>query len=136
MLKALSKSKGIVSTAAEKVGVGRTTHYKWIKEHPEYAEAVLDIDEACLDTTESKLHENIKAGKEASIFFHLKCKGKKRGFIERQEIEQQINVEHTGKVVTYRLPDNGRDPHLKKAKEGDTNDSNDSDEPSAASASD
>ena len=39
-----------------------------------------------LDFAESKLDENIAAGKEASIFFLLKTLGKNRGYTDRQEI--------------------------------------------------
>jgi hypothetical protein len=46
----------------------------------------VEATERDLDYTESQLKKNIKAGKEASIFFHLKCKGKARGWIERQEV--------------------------------------------------
>lgn len=93
MLKALRKANGIVTKAIEKANINRATHYKWIKTDPDYKQAVNDIDEEQLDFTESMLRENIKSKKEASIFFHLKTKGKHRGYIERQETVDRSQFE-------------------------------------------
>ena len=43
MLEALERSLGIVTTACNAVGVGRTTHYQWMKDDREYREAVKGI---------------------------------------------------------------------------------------------
>lgn len=101
MLEALEKSLGIVSTAAKKVGIGRTIHYKWIKEDDEYRKAVEDLENVSLDFAESKLHELINGvkmeGKKgvyqrppdtAATIFYLKTKGKERGYVERIETKE------------------------------------------------
>lgn len=95
MLEALEKSMGIVSTAAKIAGIDRTTHYLWLRNDPEYAEQVKDIENVALDFAESKLFKNIEKAKEASIFFYLKTKGQKRGFVERQIIEHDGGIEST-----------------------------------------
>lgn len=95
MIEALEKSMGIVSTAAKIAGIDRTTHYVWMKNDPEYAERVKDIENVALDFAESKLFKNIEKAKEASIFFYLKTKGQKRGFVERQIIEHDGGIEST-----------------------------------------
>ena len=41
--------------------------------------------DATLDLAEAKLLSNINQGKEPSIFFYLKCKGKLRGYREKEE---------------------------------------------------
>jgi hypothetical protein len=87
MLEALEATLGIVSEAASMIGIHRTTHYLWMNSDPEYKAAVESIDDLVLDLSESALHKNIKAGDPASIFFHLKTKGKRRGYIERQQVE-------------------------------------------------
>ena len=87
MLEALERSLGIVTTACNAVGVGRTTHYQWMKDDPEYKQAVKDIDNRTLDFAESHLHKLIKEGNPAATIFFLKTKGKARGYVERQEIE-------------------------------------------------
>ena len=42
-----------------------------------------------IDLAESKLMENIEDNDNTSIIFFLKTKGKKRGYIEKQEVEVQ-----------------------------------------------
>lgn len=104
MLKALKKTRGIVSTAAESVNIARTTHYLWMDNDPEYKEAVNAINEAAIDFVEGKLFELIDgANKEVltgdggttvikdtpnatATIFYLKTKAKHRGYVERQEI--------------------------------------------------
>ena len=87
MLEALEKSLGIVSTACKMVDVGRTTHYEWMKSDEEYKSAVQSIQDGVLDFAESHLYKLVKDGNPAATIFFLKTKGKKRGYIERQEIE-------------------------------------------------
>lgn len=86
MLEALEASLGIVSTAAKKANVGRSTHYKWIQEDAEYKSAVEEIQEGVLDFAESHLYKLIKDGNPAANIFYLKTKGRKRGYVEHQEL--------------------------------------------------
>ncbi len=86
IIEALEKSLGVVTTACKIVGVGRTTFYEWLKEDEEFAKQVDDIQNIALDYAESQLHKQIGDGSTAATIFYLKTKGKKRGYIERQEI--------------------------------------------------
>ena len=45
------------------------------------------IQDSLLDLAESKLLENIENNENTAIIFYLKTKGKKRGYIEKQEVE-------------------------------------------------
>jgi len=83
VLAALKKSLGIVTAACEETGISRRTFYEYLKHDEEFKQKVEDVQDIVLDITESKLYQNVAEGKEASIFFHLKCKGKRRGFIEQ-----------------------------------------------------
>ena len=86
IIEALEKSLGVVTTACKTVGIGRTTFYGWIQEDEEFAKQVNDIQNITLDFAESQLHKQIKDGNTTATIFYLKTKGKKRGYIERQEI--------------------------------------------------
>lgn len=87
MIDALEKSLGVVSSAAKAAGISRDTHYRWLKEDEEYSQAVNDLDEVALDFAETALHRQIQAGSTPATIFYLKCKGRGRGYIEKQEID-------------------------------------------------
>lgn len=85
-LEVLEKHLGIISQATKKMDIDRTTPYKWMRDDPEFAEKVQEIQNLVLDFTESKLYELIRDGNPTAIIFMLKTKGKDRGYIERREI--------------------------------------------------
>ena len=86
LLKALEQSLGIVTVACKKADVPRSTFYKWLNEDDEFAKQVKDIENIALDFAESQLHKQISDNSTAATIFYLKTKGKKRGYVERQEI--------------------------------------------------
>ena len=94
MIEALEKSLGIVTTACKQVGIARQTHYEWYREDAEYKAAVDGIADIALDFAESKLHKSIEGGSDTATIFYLKTKGKKRGYVERQEIQHEGSSEN------------------------------------------
>lgn len=86
MIEALEVSLGVVTTACETVGIGRTQFYQWLKDDVDYKNKVEEIQNIALDYAESKLYEKIGKGDTTAIIFFLKTKGKGRGYIERSEI--------------------------------------------------
>ena len=103
LIKALEKSLGVVTNACKSAGCSRETFYKYCKEDAEFKERVEDISNVALDFVESRLHQQIKDDSTAATIFYLKTKGKKRGYVERQEIQQEttyktldINIIETG----------------------------------------
>lgn len=82
MIDALKQTLGIVSTACNIAGVGRTQHYEWYNNDPAYREEVDAVAEMTLDFAESSLMKQIKSENTAATIFYLKTKGKKRGYIE------------------------------------------------------
>ncbi len=86
MLQALEQSLGVVTVACKKADIPRSTFYKWINEDEEFAKQVREIENIALDFAESQLHKQISENSTAATIFYLKTKGKKRGYIERQEI--------------------------------------------------
>lgn len=87
ILEALESSLGVVTVACKSVDVPRSTYYKWLKEDEEFAKAVKDIENIALDFGESQLHKQIGDGNTSATIFFLKTKGKKRGYIERNELD-------------------------------------------------
>lgn len=112
MLQALEKTLGNVSEAAGQVGIARKTHYQWMNIDSEYKQSVESIADVALDFVEGKLFNLISGFKRTvitstgqpvtiqdaphptAVIFYLKCKGKRRGYIERptNEPEVQVNV--------------------------------------------
>lgn len=87
MLEALEKSLGIVTAACKAVDISRETHYRWLREDADYKAAVDSLTDVALDFAESQLHKQIKDGNSTATIFFLKTKGKKRGYVERQEFD-------------------------------------------------
>ena len=87
MIQALTKALGVVKMACESVGISRQTHYNWLKQDEAYKAACDNLPEIVLDFAEHHLHKLISQGNPAATIFILKTKGKKRGYVERQEIE-------------------------------------------------
>jgi hypothetical protein len=87
MLEALEKSLGVVTSACKQVGIARQTHYEWYKDDAAYQAAVDELSDVAIDFAESQLHKQIKEGNSTATIFFLKTKGKKRGYVERQEVD-------------------------------------------------
>jgi transposase-like protein len=78
-----------IAAVCDAVNIPRDTLYQWRKKDPEFerelTEAKVKTLSNGLDVAETHLMKNIKADKEASIFFFLKTRGKDRGYVERSE---------------------------------------------------
>jgi hypothetical protein len=104
-LKAFRTKAGIVTAACTATGIGRHTFYDWIKSDKVFAAAIEDINEEMLDFAESKLQAAIGTGASWAVCFFLKCKGKARGWVERQELTGP-----SGGPVTFRVVYEERKP--------------------------
>tara|TARA_R100000152_G_C6782027_1_gene218036 strand:+ start:1569 stop:1922 length:354 start_codon:yes stop_codon:yes gene_type:complete len=87
VIKALEASLGVVTIACKKLGLPRSTFYKWIKEDKDFEKKVKDIENIALDFAESQLHNQIEKGNTSATIFYLKTKGKKRGYVEKSELD-------------------------------------------------
>ncbi len=85
-IEALEKSMGIMSQAAKKIGVERTTPYRWMREDEEFKDRCDEVQNVVLDFAETKLFELVQEGHPSATIFLLKTRGKERGYVERQEI--------------------------------------------------
>ena len=102
LLEALEKSLGIVTTACKIVGCARSTFYKYYKDDQDFRASVDELENLTLDYVESKLHKQIENDNTTATIFYLKTKGKKRGYVERKEVEM------TAEVSTSKLSNEAR----------------------------
>jgi len=97
-----------VKEACAAMRMPRSVYYFWRKADPAFAQAADDVLEGMKDFAESKLFLNIQAGKEASIFFFLKCRAKDRGYIERLDVNHNATLTLEAVLAeSYRI---GREP--------------------------
>jgi hypothetical protein len=99
MLEALEKSLGIVTSACKVVDISRETHYRWLREDAEYKAAVDSIADVAIDFAESQLHKQIKEGNSTATIFFLKTKAKKRGYVERTELDISTSKQFEVEVI-------------------------------------
>ena len=83
---ALVKVRGKVALAAQILKCNRTSLHRRIKRNATLRDIVKDATELRLDIAESKLDGAVLKGEAWAICFTLKCQGKQRGYIERQEV--------------------------------------------------
>lgn len=92
LLEALEQSLGVVTTACKIVDCNRSTFYKYYNNDSNFRESVDELQNMTLDFAESQLHKQIQDGNTTATIFYLKTKGKRRGYIERKEVEVTAEV--------------------------------------------
>lgn len=102
VLKLLEESRGIVSYACKNGNISRETFYRWCREDKDFKQAVDEISEENIDIVESKLFTKINDGDLTAIIFFLKTKGRKRGYVEKTEIEGDINPSLKVEIIDKR----------------------------------
>ena len=107
LLEALEKSLGVVTTACKIADCNRSTFYKYYNEDADFKAKVDELQNMTLDFVESQLHKQIKDGNTTATIFYLKTKGKKRGYIERREVEMtaQVNTSKLSKEAKDKIDD-------------------------------
>ena len=91
---AYKENFGNITIACESAGVGRGQYKSWCDKDPEFRQRLAEIEpeEIMLDFGEHKLMERIAKGDTLATMFLLKTKGKRRGYIERQEVAHEGDV--------------------------------------------
>ena len=120
---ALRAAHGLLATTAQiltKVGGGRKITRQAvsgrIKRSPELREVAEQAAETLTDLAEQELYKLIKQGDKTAIIFYLKCKGKDRGYIERQEFTGRDGTPLSAdKAVPLEVKINVVDPAASKA---------------------
>ena len=99
-LQAYEKSLGVLKPACDMTGMCRKTIWEWRKKYPEFDAACHDCEETAVDFVETKLYKLINDGAEASTIFYLKTKGRKRGYVEKHEVDMSAEVKGVTVNVT------------------------------------
>jgi hypothetical protein len=99
IIAALKKSRGLVYTAAERVGCAAETIYARSKQSPAIAEAIKHQRGKIIDKAEDKLIAAINKGEAWAIALMLKTLGKDRGYVERTEHTGADGKEFVVKIV-------------------------------------
>ena len=91
---AYKENFGNITIACESAGVGRGQYKSWCDKDPDFRQRLAEIEpeEIMLDFGEHKLMERIAKGDTLATMFLLKTKGKRRGYIERQEVAHEGDV--------------------------------------------
>ena len=101
VITAIRGSHGIIAAVARKLGCERATVYRYVKTYPAVEESLEQERETLLDAAEAMLYKKaIQEGDTTSLIFLLKTVGKRRGYVERQDItsgDQPLRPE----VVVY-----------------------------------
>ena len=98
-IEAIHNSRGLLTAAAKSLGVTRKAIYDAAKRHPEVQKAIEEARERTTDLAEGKLYQQINEGNMTAIIFYLKTQGKKRGYVERQEVTGAEGNELTVRII-------------------------------------
>jgi hypothetical protein len=86
------KSACNVAVSCKAIGVSRETYYNWLNDYDSFKKKVEEEKEGLLDFVEGKLMSRIQKDDTTAIIFHLKTKGKERGYTEK------IELDHSGEL--------------------------------------
>jgi hypothetical protein len=113
----LNNHLGNITRACDATGIGRRTYYDWKEQNSTFRDAVEDMHETFLDNAESVLKDAVFTQHNLiAAMFYLKCQGKRRGWMERQEIEQTTSVN-----IHVKLPEPARIQQLKESYQEEQN---------------
>jgi hypothetical protein len=102
---AYKKTFGNISQSCKRIKISRQTYYNWMEKDEEFKKQLdgVEPEEVFIDFAENALVKRIQEGDTTAIIFTLKTKGKKRGYIERQEIEHKGEIDTGSKEVAKAL---------------------------------
>lgn len=83
----LAKYNGNIAAVAREVSKGRDTVHRLIQNNETLQTVLANTREGMLDNAESSLTAQVLKGNLTAIIFFLKTQGRKRGYVERQQIE-------------------------------------------------
>jgi len=92
-IKAYEETRCNVGDTCKAVNIYRDTFYDWLERYPDFKKDKEAADEALLDWSENQLFNLIKKGNTTASIFHLECKGKKRGWVRKNDDFKDISLQ-------------------------------------------
>ena len=100
---------GTITQAAEIAGIDRVTHYRWLKDDPEYAKAFEEAHEKSVERLEQEARRRAVEGWEEPVFHKGKVVGKVRKYSDTllifllkgaapDKYKDRVANEHSGKI--------------------------------------
>lgn len=94
VIKAIRETKGMLTLTARALGCDYNTVASYVAKNPAIKQALQDAKEALLDAVELTLYDKaIKERDTTALIFLAKTQGKKRGYVERQEVDNSGGLE-------------------------------------------
>lgn len=106
---ALQATQGKVALAAQRLGCSVHTIYQRAKKVTTIQTTIDEYRERQLDAAELQLYKLVQEGNLGAIIFYLKTQGKRRGWIERLEVD--VNIAVVNETVRA-IREAGEDPEL------------------------
>lgn len=102
-------SKGVMANIAKNIGVSRQAVKQFLDkdENKDLKEKILEARQVVIDVAENKLFEQVEAGEQWAVKYVLSTIGKKRGYVERQELAGVVDEPIT--IVYKRKEDTNED---------------------------
>lgn len=88
---AVQNTGGIMSRIAENLQCDRSAVYTFCRKHPDMMELRRNEEEKIIDIAENSLFIQAQNREQWAVKYLLSTKGKKRGYIEKQEVETNIS---------------------------------------------
>jgi hypothetical protein len=92
VIEAIKGTCGIISNISEKMGCCWTTAKKYTEMSDRVRLAYSNECERVIDKAENKLQAAIDSGDMQMVKWYLATKGKRRGYVEKQEIDHSGNI--------------------------------------------
>lgn len=111
---ALTATTGNIAAAARRLGATRDGLWKFVERHPRLLQLTKDFRESIVDNAESAFNRAVVTEQPWAIQFALRTIGRRRGYVDRQEIQhvEPIQIEIAEEIVDApQTPDSAVAPH-------------------------
>jgi hypothetical protein len=111
---ALTATTGNIAAAARRLGATRDGLWKFVERHPRLLQLTKDFRESIVDNAESAFNRAVVTEQPWAIQFALRTIGRRRGYVDRQEIQhvEPIQIEIAEEIVDApQTPDRAAAPY-------------------------